>query len=270
MKLVGITRLSLVTNKTLGSFRATKGKSLEEAKKIVFLHDKLVKREKLFSNFCLPTYLSLIKEDQDVHAILLINEDLPEPFKEKIKSLVFGKHNIHLIEMGDDADIAPTAKAVINEIAGNEQVFTFRYDDDDCLPVNYASLIKERVPADADQLVVSLNKGYMLSRVSEHEFGINVRKYPLNAFGLGVVSAPNKLKTIFELGAHTKISLDTVHDVDNIGWLSAVHDENDSRIGPMLAPISGPDKILSVTRDIFPQLTQAALYDLPFRRAPDA
>lgn len=136
--------------------------------------------------------------------------------------------------------------------------------------MNYAKLIKERVPADADQLVVSLNKGYMLSRVSEHEFGINIRKYPLNAFGLGVVSAPGKIKTIFELGGHTKITLPTFHDVDNIGWLSAVHDGNDSRIGQMLAPISGPEKILDVTKNIFPQLTLEALYSLPFRRAPDA
>ncbi|BEB41416.1 hypothetical protein VEE43_40040 [Escherichia coli] len=270
MKLVGITRLSLVTNKTLGSFRATKDKSLPDAKQVVFTKERLEKRLKLFSNFCLPTYLSLIKADSDVHAILLINEDLPEPYKGQIKQLVSGKENIHLIEMGDDADIATTAKSVISNITTNEQIFTFRYDDDDCLPTNYAQMIKERVSPDADQLVVSLNKGYMLSRVSEHEFGINVRKYPLNAFGLGVVSAPNKLKTIFELGAHTKITLPTIHDTDNIGWLSAVHDNNDSRIGPMLAPISGPDKILEVTKNIFPYLTMEALYALPFRRAPDA
>ncbi|HCO3629141.1 TPA: hypothetical protein N8F07_000162 [Escherichia coli] len=270
MKLIGITRLSLVTNKTLGAFRATKGKSLSDAKRIVFTKEKLEKRVKLFSNFCLPTYLSLIEADPDVHAILLINGDLPEPYKGQIESLVSTKSNIHLIEMGDDSDIASAAKAVISDIAYNEQVFTFRYDDDDCLPVNYAQMIKDRITPDADQLVISLNKGYMLSRVGEHEFGINVRKYPLNAFGLGVVSAPNKIKTIFELGAHTKITIPTIHDTDNIGWLSAVHDENDSRIGPMLAPVSGPDKILEVTKNIFPQLTIDALYDLPFRRAPDA
>lgn len=269
MKLVGVTRFSLVTQRTLGSFRATKGKSLEEAKEIVYSRESLIWRMKFFENFCLSTYRAMSEQDEGSFGLVLINKDLPKPFKDLLLDMCASVDRLEVLELKDDQSPQEVVKPVVRIMAAGDRIYSYRYDDDDALPNTYIPSVRRICKDLAPNSVVSFNNGYSLSRVGDDCFGMHVRNYPLNAFGLGVVSDNNNLKTIFELGPHTKITLPTYHDTDNIGWLSTVHQSNDSRVGEMKSKIYSGKEIIDQISSLFPHVTLTGIQQLSFRRPAD-
>lgn len=269
MQFFGITRLSIVTNKTLGSFRSTRGKSIEDAKSIIFDSKNLEKRMSLFKNFCLPTYNKIINKDPDFNGIFLVNHDMPDKFLSEIREMISNSKNCHIVLAQDNDSVADMAKNKIKQLADSDKIVTLRYDDDDALPINYTDIIRNAISSTEDNTVISINKGYMLSRIGENDFGVNIRRYPLNAFGLAYTSSLKDLKTVYELGPHTKITEPTIHIKDDIGFLSTVHDLNDSRIGEIRADIINPNEAISIIKEKFPQITLDSLYSMEFRRKPD-
>ncbi|MDO5706201.1 MAG: glycosyltransferase [Paracoccus sp. (in: a-proteobacteria)] len=269
MDIFGITRIGVMTNKTLNSFRATRGKSLAEAKEITFNLGNLSARFNLFDAFCVPTYQMLIAQDATFHALIATNRDLPEPFRSRLERLAQERKNFHVLWLDDDDRPADAAGRKISEISSANNVFTFRYDDDDALPKTYAQMVREAVSKREPDTVLSFHNGFSLSRVGEDQFLFNIRKYPLNAYGIGYKSSLENLRTILHLGSHTKITRPTVHDTDQIGWLSSVHNLNDSRVGaPRVDPISARD-VLQQIKPLFPQISIETLQTLQLRRSED-
>lgn len=269
MKLIGVTRFNLVTQRTLGSFRSTKGKTLEEAKALIFQPDSLKKRMELFEAFCLSSYRSMAANNPDIFGLVLINEDLPEPFKSDLMRICADVERVRVVEVSDADGVNEAVNPLVHEIAGDGRVYTFRYDDDDALPWDYADRVQEIANGVEVNTVISFNNGYSISRMGVDEYGFYVRKYPLNAFGLGIVSDIACLKTVFELGPHTKITLPVHHDKETIGYACTVHETNDSRVGEMNAKIVSGSEVIKTMRKLFPHIGERDLKILTYRRKSD-
>lgn len=154
-------------------------------------------------------------------------------------------------------------------LGGERRIFSYRYDDDDALSVNFLPLTLSYAEDQSDGTCISFNIGYSLSRLSPSKFGLKKRRYPMNGFGLGVLSNTSRLTVISEMGSHTKIKAPVCHDTKTIGWLSPLHDGNDSHVGPYSGQKFSLDEVKQGISSDFPMLDFEALSDLPIRRQPD-
>ncbi|QUS35686.1 glycosyltransferase [Falsirhodobacter algicola] len=265
----GVTRFNLVTQRTLGSFRATKGKTLEEAKALVFRPESLQKRLEMFKAFCLSTYRELSANRDNLHGLILISEDLPQPFRDQLEEACADVPHVLIVPVADDQGSNDVVPPIVHRIAGTGRVYTFRYDDDDALPRDYADKVEKIAASIAPGTVISFNNGFSISRVGEDAYGFRIRRYPLNAFGLGILSDMADLKTVFQLGPHTKITLPVHHDTTSIGYACTVHADNDSRVGEMKSEIVSGDHVIAQMQDLFPHITAEGLKVLTFRRPSD-
>jgi hypothetical protein len=266
MKFVGITRFNVVTQRTLGSFRVTRDKTLEEAQAMIYQDDRMEARFALLSAFCLPTYKMLNSQEASSRGLILISRSMPERHKNRVHRMCQDIPGVNIVEMEDDHRVGDISLKEATKIAEGERLFTYRYDDDDALPRDYLSRISRLASDAVDGTVISLNIGYNLGRFSETNFRIRERDYPMNAFGLGLVSSAGKYQTIFQKGNHVTIS-DTpiIHDRSPASFLAAVHGGNDSRIGEMRVSNMTADQVLEVLADRFPQISREALQLLPIR-----
>lgn len=267
MKFVGVTRFNVVTSHSLGSFRATRNLTLAEAKQAMFESEKLDLRMRSFENFCYPTYRLLAECDSDSHGIVLISHDLPQEYRTRMRELCDEVPGLVLVELADDEKVADVSKDFIQGVAGDDRVFSYRFDDDDALPFTYLSRLRRVCEGVPSNTVVSFNRGYSLSRIEEDAYTMPVRRYPLNAFGLGICSDPIDLRTIFELGPHAKISEPVIHVKDEIGWLATMHQLNDSRIGEPKKVRLTASQVMADIAPLFPQIEHTALQELSFRRS---
>ena len=91
----------------------------------------------------------------------------------------------------------------------------------------------------------------------------------MNAFGLGVVSIREKLKTILECGSHQKISSGVTHDTENFGWLSPIHDGNDSHVNAYKKESIPREEMIKLVESLFPHLDAKEISKIPTVRPPD-
>lgn len=271
MKFFGITRFNLVTRKTLRSFRATKNKTLAAAKNEIYNEANLRSRLELFKALCLPTYTMLARESPDSYGLILINKDLPIKIKQELEELCLNIPRLLLIELGDHEGIDEVIKPVILDLSHkDDRVFTYRYDDDDALSIDFLSQI-EQVSLGVDiDTVVSFRYGYYLSRINDENYTLYVRNYPLNACGLGLISYLDNFKTIFELGSHTQIKEPVVLIEDVLGWLSTQHAHNDSKIGKARQKLLTKEIVIDTISEKFPHIDTEILSKLTFRRDEDS
>lgn len=268
LSLFGITRFSMVTNRTLGSFRLTREKSINEAKSIIWEQERLRKRLWFFRNFCLPSYKMMSEQSENSHGAIILNEDIP--ILNEIIELCRDVPRLDVIALNDDDNHRLKAKNHIKDVlGGGRRTFNYRYDDDDALSVNFLPLASSYARSQEDGACISFNIGYSLSRISSDKFGLKTRRYPMIGLGLGVLSNTNNLTTIFEMGHHRKIKNPTYHDTNTIGWLTPLHDGNDSHVGAYSGPIFPLNKVKQQISSDFPTLDFEALSDLPIRREPD-
>lgn len=265
MKFVGITRFNLVTTKTLNSFRATRGKTIEEAKLFAFSEDRMWKRFSLFEGFCLQTYRMLTTEQEDCYGLILINKTLPKKYKTRLYELTARFDRIIITEVDDDARVSTIALRKSQEIANGDRLFNYRYDDDDALPLDFIRRIRSISTNEPDGTFVSMNIGYTIGRFSENIYRIKQKHYPMNAFGLGIFSSSENYQCIFGHGNHVEIKGNVYHDLENIGWLATTHDGNDSRLGEMKTKDYSAQEILGILSNKFPQISISSLISLPIR-----
>lgn len=270
MKFFGITRFNLVTSKTLGAFRATKNKTLEAAKYELYNEAHLNTRLELLKCLCLPTYSMLSKQSSESYGLVLINEDFPQKIKSKLQELCNSIPRLSLVELNDNDDITDVIKPLIADLCDeNDKIFTYRYDDDDALSIDFLEQIENGASKIDINTVISFSHGYCLSRIDNENYNMYVRNYPLNAFGLGIVSNLENFKTIFELGSHTKITEPVLLIEDTIGWLCTVHADNDSRVGKIRNERLNRKMIIEKISDKFPNIDTNILSNLTFRRDAD-
>lgn len=235
LAIIGITRFSLVLEKHQGSFTATRGISYDEAASRIFDSKRMAHRFRLFRVFCLPTIMSLVRRDSRVHHIILVSKEMPLRWQVRLRAMVFGHPRVHVVSLSRAERFGPAVCAFAERIVSGD-VFTFRLDDDDALSRDYLPTVLEWCTSHPIGICLSLDDGL---RVAIKDGILLWRKttMPCNAQGLGYLAAGTKLKTILDLGDHTKIADHTpTHHIKGIQWLYSIHGMNDGglRISPNL------------------------------------
>lgn len=264
----GITRFSLILSRTLGSFRSTRGKTVGEAKSVIWEPERLRKRLWFFRNFCLPTYRMMSGQSANSHGVIVFNEDLP--ILGDVIDLCRDVPRLNVLILNHDEDHRSKVKGLVKDVLGDgRRVFSYRYDDDDALSERFLPLASGHAAGQDDGSCISFNLGYSLSQVSPGQFGLKRRRYPMIGLGLGVLSNTSRLTIISEMGSHTKIKAPVCHDTTAIGWLSPLHDGNDSHVGPYVGQTLPLDAVKQMIAADFPMIDFDSLSDLPIRRQPD-
>jgi hypothetical protein len=271
MQFVGVTRFNVVTSTTLHRFTPTRDLSLAEAKRLIFDPDRLALKLATFETFCLPTYRMLAEQDSRSHGLVLTSHDLPEPFRTRLIELCAGVPRLQVLELGDDDAINERLRPALVDLAAGERLFTYRYDDDDLLSVDFLRRVEKICESVPDGTAISMNEGYVVARLDDRSFGVHRQHYPLNAYGLGVVVDGAAPRSIFELGNHDRLSGPVFHDVDNPSWIAFRHGFNGSqvrgtelnRLKRLVGNRQSCVQAVELLHENFPHLEPAALETLP-------
>jgi hypothetical protein len=271
VKFIGITRFNLVTSRTLGDFNSTRHLTLDQAKELVFDPSRLDAKMSTFQDFCLPTYRALASGSDNSHGLVLINHDLPQPYRTRLAQWCETVPRLQLVQFQDDDALAARIDPILADLADGERVFSYRYDDDDVLSTQFLSVV-ERMCADApDGTAVSMNKGLLMARLGDDSFGVYEQDYPLNAYGLGLLSSAEAPKNVFSLGSHDKVSVPVIHERETSAWIAFRHGLNDSQVNgtelnrlKRLAEHARPgEQTVETLTESFPHISLDALRRLP-------
>ncbi|MEL7976537.1 glycosyltransferase [Isoptericola sp. F-RaC21] len=271
MQFVGITRFNLVTSTTLRHFNATAHLTLEEAKRVVFDPGRLGAKLATFETFCLPTYRVLAERDDRSHGLVLVSHDLPQPYRGRLAELCAGVPRLRVVELQDDDTIGGRVDPVLADVAAGGRLFSYRYDDDDVLSVDFLQRVEQICETVPDGTVVSMNKGFVVARLGDDSFGAHEQEDPLNAYGLGVVTGGARVRNVFDLGRHDAPSGPVFHEVETPAWIAFRHGLNDSqvngtelgRLKKLLDHRRAGDRTAELLHEHFPHVGLAALEGLP-------
>jgi hypothetical protein len=229
LRVIGITRFSVVSEGTNESFRNTRDKSIEAARAIIYHPDRLRRRFCLFRTFAFPSLVAIAKRYEHFRHILLTSPELPEIYKAALNELALKAPWLKIVWVDPLDRIDDSLQTAIAEFAEKYRRFTFRLDDDDALCAHYIDEVAIAARHLPDKTVISFDDGYCFYRNS---FGPTLlpKKFPLIAIGLGYLSARDDTDSIHSLGSHTKIGQrNKVHHIAGKPcWLRTVHGGNDS------------------------------------------
>jgi hypothetical protein len=230
VRVVGITRFSIVSEGTKGGFRNTSDKSIEAARAIVHHPDRLQRRFGLFRTFAFPSLVAIAERYEHFRHLILTSVDLPEAYKTTLNDLAMIAPWLKVVWVNPFEKDWDSLQSAIADFAGTHRRFTFRLDDDDALCATYIDEVLTAAKYLPDKTVISFDDGYWFYR---NLFGPTLlpKTYPFIAIGLGYLCGPGDADSVHTLGPHTEMGQgNNVHHVTGKRcWLRTVHDANDSR-----------------------------------------
>jgi len=136
-QIVGITRFSIPST---DAFEVSKS-SIEECEALLYAPDRLDQRFALFEQFCLP---SLVEQtDTDFLALILIGQNLPKPYHDRLMGLIEPHDHICVVEVAPDKHFKMINKVVRHlPPLGFTHRTTFRLDDDDMVDTGYVARLR--------------------------------------------------------------------------------------------------------------------------------
>lgn len=230
LRVIGITRFSVVSESTNEGFRNTRDKSIEAARAIIHHPDRLRRRFGLFRAFAFPSLVAIAERYEHFRHLILTSVDLPEPYRIALNDLAMKTPWLKIVWVSPLEKDRGSLQSAIVDFAGAHRRFTFRLDDDDALCATYIDEVLMAAGHLPDKTVISFDDGYWFYRNS---FGPTLlpKTYPLIALGLGYLSGHDDPDSIHTLGPHTEMGQrNKVHHVTGKRcWLRTVHNANDSR-----------------------------------------
>jgi Putative rhamnosyl transferase len=263
LHVIGVTRFSVLTRRTLSSFRKTRDVNFEAAKQVIYHPTRMEQRFALFRHFCLPTYAMFAEQRDRSLGLVIIGETMPGPWKDRLIEMLGGLHFVQIVQIPDDETIHNRVRAAVADLTGGGRTFTYRFDDDDALSSSFVPRVTEAETTE-DGTVVSFNNGVCLARQSEQTFRLVPRHYPLNAQGIGIFSRGTSPITAVDLGTHTTADqrFSVLHLEGAPAWIMTAHGANDGPRGTYRVPGMDSATILDCLNDSFPQITSKALLTL--------
>lgn len=232
MKIIGITRFSLVAS-NLGSYKQTRNTpSREEAKRKIFNHKRLKTRFALFQAITLPSIASMARNHNEFSFVIVTSDDLPLRWQFKLWRATRKFRWCRVVYAHTSLSLQDALRSAVTPIVHDgEIVMTFRIDDDDALSRHYLPAAINALRTSAPGTVLSFDDGLYTARKAADSYIITPRTRPLIAIGLGLVSegGPN-FRTIYDLGDHTQIKDQVRNLTGGPYWLRTVHQANDSGV----------------------------------------
>lgn len=103
--------------------------------------DRLAFRYSLFELTCLPSLLG--QTEQNFDWFIVIDPDLPQKWRERLKEQVGGRARTHLHEYDPSEDLSETQWLMPYAPAQTTQLLTTLLDDDDALPADFVSKMQQ-------------------------------------------------------------------------------------------------------------------------------
>jgi hypothetical protein len=123
--------------------------------------ERLALRYALFELTCLPSLLAQTRQDFDW--FLIVDRDLPTPWRERLETLVGGRPRTHLHVYDPSEDLTGTDWLKPYAPPQATQLLTTLLDDDDALPVNFVEALQraavDRAAALAPLATLASRKG---------------------------------------------------------------------------------------------------------------
>ncbi len=231
IQVLGLCRFSVPS---LGAFQVEHD-SIEDRRAMLYAPARLEQRFTWFEQVLLPSIAG--QNDKDFTLILLIGEDLPEPWRARLLHLIQPTPQIVLETAPPENHRQICALAMAKRVEPDVfAVAQFRLDDDDAVGVNFIRRLRRDVAAQADffgrsgQMAIDYGKGVVLRAT-----GAEVQVEPcLTRYwtpGLALVTKPDSGKYILDYQHHLIWKhMPTLTQVDQIMFARGAHGSNDSAI----------------------------------------
>lgn len=233
MQVVGLCRFSYPAN--INAFQ-TRHKDMAERKAALYAPDRLAARTFLFENFLLPGLRA--QTDPDFTLLLLMGEDLPEPWRSRILGAISDVPQIKPVfrpaglvhrEVYRDLFLAER-----DEAAG--LVAEFRIDDDDGLAHDFVERLRKAEPLlsslvnDHGRAAIDFQKGFLME-MGQGWIDYRPVVVPGWAPALAMVLRSGAGKCVMDIMHHKMwLHMPTLTFQDSPMFLRGSHETNDSQI----------------------------------------
>jgi hypothetical protein len=229
LAIVGITRFSVISPRTLFAFEKTQC-AIDDARRHVHDPRRLSRRFALFRAFPLPSMAEIARRHPLFLYAVLISADLPWRWKFALHWMAYRRPWLRVVTVPQDEHISNVSAKVVTTFAGHRRSFNFRIDDDDALAPSFLDAVLQQSEVSTDDVVLSFGEGFYLQAAGPGALKLQERKYRNSSVGLGLFSSNARIKSIYALGNHRKVhEVRPVVDVaDRHYWISTIHSDNDS------------------------------------------
>ncbi|SER09503.1 Putative rhamnosyl transferase [Thalassovita taeanensis] len=134
LQVVGITRFSYPANIEAFNHSAS---TLQELQEVLYAHERLDQRIHLFEQITLPAIRG--QSDKDFALAILIGENLPSKYQEKLEALTGDIQQVHLVRKPEGSGHKEICLEILTSMrdAQSDLIAEFRLDDDDAVAVDF-------------------------------------------------------------------------------------------------------------------------------------
>ena len=207
---------------------------LDGARAALYAADRLARRFVLFEALTIPSLLG--QSDPDFTLAVLIGEDFPAPFRQRLEHLIAPLKDARIIALPPYNNYKSTKLAIDTCVRpATSHIISLRLDDDDALGLDVVAAQKRIAPAVAAMgpadapAVICFNNGLFLelSETGNSIYGV-IEKLPLGV-GMGMIAPVGARPTIFSTDhrrVHTRWN--TYTEALTPRFIRTVHRDNDS------------------------------------------
>ena len=162
-------------------------------------------RFEIFKNITLKSFQN--QNDMNFMLFLFHSVNMPQEYKEQFSQLEHDNsflRNVYLHD-GEDAFSEFLSGTIRYIFSGNVSV-NFRIDNDDGVPCDFISRLREYCKPEFAGHAISMPNIYVVQRIRDDRYLLQTRYYPCNSMGLAYITDKNNYKTIIELGEHGHIN----------------------------------------------------------------
>jgi len=163
----------------------------------------------IFKNVTLKSFQE--QTDKDFNILLLHSGNLPQKYKDIFRDIEDSNSFLHNIYIPDSE---LEGRDYINAVAGsieyinfcNDVSINFRIDNDDAVPCDYISRLKNFLKSEFADYVISIPNVSIIQRTHKNKLLKQEKYFPSNSIGLAYVAHKNNYRTIMTLGDHGKVN----------------------------------------------------------------
>ena len=197
---------------------------------------RLDRRMAWFEHLWLPGIAA--QTDPDFTVVVLVGDDLPEPWFGRLSALVRAVPQIRLVARPPGPHRAVCAEVLRAEIGTGMPTAQFRLDDDDAVAIDFVARVRE----DANLLSALRAEGPM---VIDHAQGVvlgaagSLRHAPLWTPGLAILLPAGHDKSVLDYPHHRLARrMPVLTRSDAVMFVRGAHEDNDSGSVPAGEPLA--------------------------------
>ncbi len=241
MQVIGFCRFSYPAE---GGFQV-EHPTIEDRIAYLYSQDRLEERFRHFEGICLPSLLN--QTDPDFTFVILVGDQLPDAYRERLESLVVGLKDVRIVARPPQPH-RKVCQQVLNEARTDIKApcLQFRHDDDDAIALDFVATLKQ---AAQDCLALirthglvgfDWNRGYVARPDAK---GICAEEVVHPYWGVAqAVAVQGKVRRSIMNFGHQKLNqfMPTVTFTDRPMYVRGHNDHNDSRQGKHVKPVTLP------------------------------